>query len=126
LSLSPEFLTIICEFFYESRGNLRYIPNEERRFLCGSKITKRKGLPERVKKKVGEEVYPVYFALIKNPITIGGRTSNPAVGAIVIYRLATIEPETYKKVKKAIVEELRKRYNGHFRVIAGREEEIEK
>ncbi|MEM3504276.1 MAG: hypothetical protein QW134_08640, partial [Nitrososphaeria archaeon] len=72
-----EFLIVICEFYYESSGTSRYTPNEVRRFLCGYRITKRNGLPEIIKKKISEEVYPVYFALIKNPITIEGRTSNP-------------------------------------------------
>lgn len=113
----PDFLIVVCDFPPKKRSR----PGEEREFLCGRRLTNRRGVPERVEERVGESTYPIYFALIKNPVKVGGRTYNAAIGAITIYRLATAKPEVYEKIKAATVEELRKRYR-YFMLIAGREE----
>jgi len=121
----PDFLIVICRFYYESRGSRRYVPNEERRYLCGRRITGRRGLPEKVKEKSGEDLFPIYFALIKEPMKIGGRIFNAATGAIIVYRLDVTERKAYEKLKTIVINELKKRYNENFRLIIGKGEECE-
>lgn len=122
--LPPEYLIVVCEFTYDPRGKNRYIPSEVRRFLAGKKHQlygrkKREGLPEKITNKFGPEILiPLHFSLIKYPVKIEGRLFNAAVGAIMIYRLAIVDRETFKQVYNDICEELRKRFK-KFEIIVG-------
>jgi hypothetical protein len=129
-SLPPEYLILICEFTYASRGKSRNLPNDVRRFLVGmtqhSGGKKRyKGLPERIAKKFGSSLLsPLYFSLIKRPFMIGSRLVNSAVGAIAVYYTPVVNEEEFTKLCTAIKEEWQKTFGEvkeikGFRMVAG-------
>ena len=115
-NLPPEYLIVICSFTYASGGKTRYLPNEVRRFLAGKahqlyEKKKRRGLPEIIAEKIGSEVLiPLHFSLIKFPVKIGGRLSNAAVGAIMVYQLATLDRDMFIQICNAIYKELSNRF----------------
>lgn len=57
-----------------------------------------KGLPEVVLEEFGEElIIPLHFSLIKQP-RMEGTLRNPAVGAIAIYHVTTLDKELFNKL----------------------------
>lgn len=131
--MPPEYLIVICEFNYASRGRTRYLPNEVRRFLVGEAYQmyekKRPGLPEKIAEKFGSEILiPLHFSLIKHPIKVEGRTFNAAVGAIMVYRVAAMDREKFKQVCSAIYDELKnhsKYFPKGFKIVTGYEVEMD-
>jgi hypothetical protein len=127
--LPPEYLIIICEFTYASRGRTRYLPNDVRRFLVGEMLqsSKRKqsGLPEKIAKKFGSRLLvPLYFSLIKHPVIIEGRHARAAIGAIAVYRVLVVDEESFAQLCKAISEEWQNRFGAvkdirGFKIMAG-------
>jgi hypothetical protein len=128
-SLPPEYLIIICEFTYASRGRTRYLPNDVRRFLVGmlqqSGKRSQPGLPEKIAKRFGSRLLvPLYFSLIKHPVIIGGRPANAAIGAIVIYRVSVVDEESFAQLCNAVIEEWQNRFGAvkdikGFKIVAG-------
>ena len=128
-SIPPEYLIVICEFTYASRGETKNLPNDVRRFLVGeaqqSSKKKCRGLPEKIAERFGSSLLsPLYFSLIKRPLTIGGRLVNSAVGAITIYYTSVVSEEEFTKLCTAIKEEWQKRFGNckgieGFRIIVG-------
>jgi hypothetical protein len=133
-SLPPEYLILICEFTYASRGKSRNLPSHVRRFLVG--MTQHSGgkkrykslpesLPERIAKKFGSSLLsPLYFSLIRQPFMIGSRLVNSAVGAIAVYYTPVVNEEEFTKLCTAIKEEWQKTFGEvkeieGFRMVAG-------
>ena len=127
--LPPEYLIVICEFTYASRGETKNLPNDVRRFLVGeaqqSGKKKYRGLPEKIAERFGSPLLsPLYFSLIKRPLIIRGRLINSAVGAIAVYYTPVVSEEEFTRLCTAIKEEWRERFGNvrgieGFRIIAG-------
>jgi hypothetical protein len=126
--LPPEYLIVICEFTYASRGETRNLPNDVRRFLVGEaqqSDKKCRGLPEKIAERFGSPLLsPLYFSLIKRPLKIGGRLINSAVGAIAVYYTPVVREEEFTKLCTAVKEEWQKRFGNvrgieGFKIIAG-------
>ena len=84
----PDIIAIILKFDYEVRGSSKATPNEVRRAMLGLKKASPNFLMQVNKELESNglgEINPIHFSLIKEPMVIGGKTVNSAVGAVTFY-----------------------------------------
>lgn len=84
----PDIIAVILKFDYEVRGSSKSTPNEVRRAMLGLKKAAPNFLMQINKELESNdlgEINPLHFSLIKEPLVIGGKTINSAVGAITFY-----------------------------------------
>lgn len=123
----PDTVILILTF-RSYTGKNRNLPNDIRRIFMGIDHPKKKAsinFPKEVSKRMGinDVVIPIYFSLIKNPISLGMRRyENRARGAIIVYDVSALDIDKVINVMEEIIkekEDLLKNFQS-FDILAGK------